>query len=66
MDRNDGFANNAPYALRPTLELVKDTITAHSKLGDKAAGDLAVHVWTRWIHPREGALSNSPAMVRHS
>lgn len=31
-----------PYDLR--LELVKDTITSHSKLGDKAASDLAVHV----------------------
>jgi Family of unknown function (DUF6307) len=31
-----------PYDLR--LELVKDTIKAHSKLGDKAASELAVHV----------------------
>ena len=25
------------------VELVKDTITGHSKLGDKATGELAVH-----------------------
>jgi hypothetical protein len=31
-----------PYDLR--IELVADTIKAHSKLGDKAAGELAVHV----------------------
>ena len=31
-----------PYDLR--LELVKDIITTHSKLGDKAASELAVHV----------------------
>jgi uncharacterized protein DUF6307 len=31
-----------PYDLR--VDLVKDTIKAHSKLGDKAASDLAVHV----------------------
>ena len=31
-----------PYDLR--VELVRDTIRAHSKLGDKAAGELAVHV----------------------
>ena len=31
-----------PYDLR--VELVADTITAHSKLGDKAAAELAVHV----------------------
>jgi hypothetical protein len=31
-----------PYDVR--LELVKDTITSHSKLGDKAAAELAVHV----------------------
>lgn len=31
-----------PYDVR--LQLVTDTITAHSKLGDKAAGVLAVHV----------------------
>lgn len=32
----------SPYNRR--VELVKDTIKDHSKLGDKAAGDLAVHV----------------------
>ncbi len=31
-----------PYEIR--VELVKDTIKARSKLGDKDAGDLAVHV----------------------
>ena len=31
-----------PYELR--VELVKDAIKAHSKLGDKAADDLAVNV----------------------
>jgi hypothetical protein len=31
-----------PYDQR--LELVKDTLVTHSKLGDKAAGELAVHV----------------------
>jgi hypothetical protein len=31
-----------PYIQR--LELVKDTIQAHSKLGDKAASELAVHI----------------------
>lgn len=31
-----------PYIQR--LELVKDTIKAHSKLADQAASDLAVHV----------------------
>jgi hypothetical protein len=31
-----------PYIKR--LELVQETITAHSKLGEKAAADLAVHV----------------------
>jgi Family of unknown function (DUF6307) len=31
-----------PYDLR--VELVKDTIRAHSKLGEKAASELAVHV----------------------
>ncbi len=31
-----------PYDQR--VELVKDTITAHSKLDDKAAAELAVHV----------------------
>jgi hypothetical protein len=32
----------SPYDQR--IELVKDTIKDHSKLGDKAAGELAVHV----------------------
>lgn len=31
-----------PYVQR--LELVKDTIKAHSKLGENAASELAVHV----------------------
>ncbi len=31
-----------PYVQR--LELVEDTIKAHSKLGEKAASELAVHV----------------------
>ncbi len=43
-----------PYEQR--LELVKDTITAHCKLGDKAAGELAVHV----LH----ALNSIPEKVR--
>jgi hypothetical protein len=43
-----------PYDLR--LELVKDTITAHSKLGDEAAGELAVHV----LH----ALNSIPEKIR--
>jgi hypothetical protein len=33
---------HTPYDLR--LELVKDTLQTHSKLSDKAAGELAVHV----------------------
>ena len=32
----------SPYEQR--LNLVADTIKGHSKLGDKAAGELAVHV----------------------
>ena len=32
----------SPYDLR--VELVKDTIRTHSKIGDKAAGELAVRV----------------------
>ncbi|MGB2922922.1 MAG: DUF6307 family protein [Mycobacterium sp.] len=32
----------SPYDRR--VELVKDTIKDHSKLGDKAAAELAVHV----------------------
>jgi uncharacterized protein DUF6307 len=31
-----------PYIER--LEMVRDTITAHSKLGDKAASELATHI----------------------
>ena len=31
-----------PYEIR--LDLVKDSITTHSKLGDKAAAELAVHI----------------------
>ncbi|MCV7170795.1 hypothetical protein H7I41_12810 [Mycobacterium manitobense] len=44
----------SPYDVR--VELVKDTITAHSKLKDDAAGELAVHV----LH----ALSSIPERVR--
>lgn len=43
-----------PYDLR--LELVKDTITAYSKLGDKAASELAVHV----LH----AINSIPEKIR--
>ncbi|MCW2624123.1 DUF6307 family protein [Mycobacterium sp.] len=43
-----------PYVQR--LELVTDTIRTHSKLGDKAASELAVHV----LH----ALSSIPEKVR--
>jgi Family of unknown function (DUF6307) len=43
-----------PYTHR--LELVRDTIKTHSKLGDKAASDLAVHV----LH----ALNSIPEKVR--
>jgi len=43
-----------PYDVR--LELVKDTITAHSKVGDKAASELAVHV----LH----ALNSIPEKMR--
>ena len=43
-----------PYG--QSVELVKDTIKAHSKLGDKAAGELAVHV----LH----ALNSIPEKVR--
>ena len=32
----------SPYVQR--LELVRDTITSHSKLGDKAASELAEHI----------------------
>ncbi len=43
-----------PYAKR--VELVAETIKAHSKLGEKAAGDLAVHV----LH----ALDSIPERIR--
>ncbi|MGY4653824.1 DUF6307 family protein [Mycobacterium sp. URHB0021] len=43
-----------PYITR--LELVADTIQAHSKLGDKAASDLAVHI----LH----ALNSIPEKMR--
>jgi hypothetical protein len=43
-----------PYDLR--VELVTATITEHSKLGDKAAGDLAVHI----LH----TLTSIPEKVR--
>ena len=43
-----------PYDLR--IELVKDTIRTHSKIGDKAAGELAVHVLN--------ALNSIPEKVR--
>jgi len=43
-----------PYIQR--LELVSDTIRAHSKLGDKAARELAVHV----LH----ALNSIPEKMR--
>lgn len=44
----------SPYVQR--LELVKDTIVAHSKLGDKAASELAEHV----LH----ALNSIPEKAR--
>jgi hypothetical protein len=44
----------SPYVQR--LELVRDTITSHSKLGDKAASELAEHV----LH----ALNSIPEKVR--
>ena len=43
-----------PYEQR--VELVKDTIRVHSKLGDKAATELAVHV----LH----VLNSIPEKVR--
>ena len=43
-----------PYIQR--VELISDTIKAHSKLGDKAASDLAVHV----LH----ALNSIPEKMR--
>ena len=44
----------SPYDRR--VELVKDTIRGNSQLGDKAAGDLAVHV----LH----VLNSIPETVR--
>jgi Family of unknown function (DUF6307) len=44
----------SPYVQR--LELVRDTITSHSKLGDKAASELAEHVLR--------ALNSIPEKVR--
>jgi Family of unknown function (DUF6307) len=44
----------SPYTLR--LELVRDTITSHTKLGDKEASDLAEHV----LH----ALNSIPEKIR--
>lgn len=43
-----------PYDRR--VELVADTIKSHSKLGDKAAAELAVHV----LH----ALNSIPEKIR--
>jgi hypothetical protein len=44
----------SPYVLR--LELVRDTITSHTKLGDKEASDLAEHVLQ--------ALNSIPEKIR--
>jgi hypothetical protein len=44
----------SPYVLR--LELVRDTITSHTKLGDKEATDLAEHVLQ--------ALNSIPEKIR--
>jgi Family of unknown function (DUF6307) len=44
----------SPYVQR--LELVRDTIVSHSKLGDKAASELAEHVLD--------ALNSIPEQVR--
>ena len=44
----------SPYDRR--VDLVKDAITAHSKLSDKAAAELAVHV----LH----ALNSIPEKIR--
>ena len=44
----------SPYQIR--VNLVRDTIMARSKLGDKAAADLAVHV----LH----ALDSIPEKIR--
>ncbi len=43
-----------PYDLR--VELVTDTIKKHSKIGDKAAGELAVQI----LH----TLNSIPAKIR--
>jgi hypothetical protein len=44
----------SPYVLR--LELVRDTITSHTKLGEKEASDLAEHVLQ--------ALNSIPEKIR--
>jgi hypothetical protein len=44
----------SPYALR--VELIRDTITSHTKLGDKEASDLAEHVLD--------ALNSIPEKIR--
>ena len=44
----------SPYALR--VELIRDTITSHTKLGDKEATDLAEHVLQ--------ALNSIPEKIR--
>ena len=44
----------SPYVLR--LELVRDTITSHTELGDKEASDLAEHVLE--------ALNSIPEKIR--
>ncbi|MGB8211691.1 MAG: DUF6307 family protein [Mycobacterium sp.] len=44
----------SPYVQR--LELIRDTIVSHSKLGDKAASELAEHVLD--------ALNSIPEQVR--
>lgn len=44
----------SPYDLR--VQLVTETITTHSKVGDKAASELAVHV----LH----ALNSIPEKMR--
>ena len=44
----------SPYVLR--LELVRDTITSHTKLSDKEASDLAEHVLE--------ALNSIPEKIR--
>ena len=44
----------SPYVLR--VELIRDTITSHTKLGDKEATDLAEHVLQ--------ALNSIPEKIR--